>query len=207
MTQSINKKKYKICRRLGSGVYEQCQNQKFILSQAKKSKTSGAKRGRVTDYGLSLLDKQRISFSYGVREKQFYNYVKEALSNKDKKVVPSMGLFQLLEARLDNTLYRVGFAHTRNFSRQLASHGHFMVNGRRVTIPSYRLKVGDVIALRDGAKNKVVFQDLAKKLKNTKTPDWISLDTTSLTATVKGVPKDPDPFFNFQSVIEFYSKA
>lgn len=206
MTQSILKKKYKVCRRLGSGVYEQCQNQKFILSQAKKAKVRGRRR-RITDYGLALMDKQRVRFAYGVREKQFRNYVKETLASKDKKVAPAMRLFQLIEVRLDNVLYRTGFAHTRNFARQLASHGHFMVNGRRVTIPSYRLKVGDVITLRPGSKDKVVFQDLAKKLKNTKTPDWITLDTTSMTATVKGLPKDPDPFFNFQSVIEFYSKA
>jgi small subunit ribosomal protein S4 len=116
--------KYKICRRLGSGVFDQCQSPKFMLSEAKKTKV--AKKGprkQVSEYGQQLGEKQKIRFSYGISEKQLGNYVEEATSSKGS--VASEKLFELLETRLDNTIYRLGLASTRRLARQMASHGHF----------------------------------------------------------------------------------
>src|SRR5262245_39416473 len=141
-------KKFKIARRLGAGVFEQTQTQRFAASQQKRARTSSGKRPpkRPSDYGLSLIEKQRVRFSYGVSEKQFANYVERAFAAAKKGQTPSDRLFDLLEHRLDNVVYRLGFAHTRRFARQLVSHGHITVNGRKVTVPSLAVSQGDVIS-------------------------------------------------------------
>lgn len=178
-----------------------------MLSQAKRAKNAGrGRRSRVSDYGLSLIEKQKIRMSYGLREKQFAKYVDRALHSHHKDATPALQLFRELESRLDNIIYRAGYAHTRRFARQLASHGHFLVNGVRTTVPSYQLKAGDTITIREGSKDRPVFNELAKKLKAANTPNWLSVDEKSFTTTVKGVADNPDPFLNLQSVIEFYSK-
>ncbi len=164
------------------------------------------RRKRVSDYGLSLIEKQKVRVSYGLREKQFAKYVDRALTSHQKDVSPAVQLFRQLESRLDNIIYRAGYAHTRAFARQLASHGHFLVNGVRTTVPSYQLKNGDTITIREGSKSRPVFNELAKKLKATNKPNWLSVDEKTLATTVKGVADNPDPFLNLQSVIEFYSK-
>ena len=111
--------KYKICRRLGSGVFEKCQNQKFSLSEARHEKSKrGKRRKQISDYGQQLIEKQKIRFSYGISERQLRNYIKEATAMK--KITAREGLFQLLESRLDNTLYRLGIAVTRPLARQMA---------------------------------------------------------------------------------------
>lgn len=197
--------KYKVCRRLGSGVFEKCQNQKFSLSEARHEKATRGKRPKqISDYGQQLIEKQKIRFSYGITEKQLENYVKEATTMK--KVAPRDALFQLLESRLDNTLYRTGVAVTRRLARQMASHGHFTVNGIRTTVPSYRLTEGDVVALREGSKSRVLFQNLDTKLAKVTTPAWLTFDAKSLSATVKGTPVNDDTFLDFGSVLEFYSR-
>ena len=200
----IKVKKYKVARRLGAGVYEKTQSQKFMLSQARGMKR-GKRPSRPTDYGKQLIEKQRVRFTYGVRERQFSNYVKKA-TEKSGNTTPALKLFQHLESRLDNVVYRLGVAHTRGLSRQLVSHGHFLVNGKRTTVPSFTVKEGDVIEIREGSKDKAVFADLEKKLKNHKTPAWLNWDNTKMQGQVKGTPKDPDPFLNLQAVIEFYSR-
>jgi len=197
--------KYKICRRLGSGVFDQCQTQKFMLSEAKKTKT--AKKGprkQVSEYGQQLNEKQKIRFSYGVTEKQLGNYVEEATSSKGS--VASEKLYELLETRLDNTIYRLGLASTRRLARQMASHGHFTVNGTKTTVPSYRLKVGDKVAVREGSKTSVLFQDLDKKLENSKAPAWLTWNGAKMEAEIKGKPKKEDAFLDFNTVLEFYSR-
>ncbi len=200
----IKVKKYKVARRLGAGVYEKTQTQKFMLAQARGMR-SGKRPSRPTDYGKQLIEKQRVRFTYGVRERQFSNYVKKA-TEKTGNTTPALRLFQHLETRLDNVVYRLGVAHTRGLSRQLVSHGHFLVNGKRTTVPSYTVKEGDVIEIREGSKSRIVFADLDKKLKNNKTPAWLNWDNTKMQGQVKGTPKDPDPFLNLQAVIEFYSR-
>jgi small subunit ribosomal protein S4 len=199
-------KKYKIARRLGAGVYEKTQSQKFMLSEQKRRKARTGRPKRPTDYGLSLIQKQRVRFAYGVSEKQFRGYVKQALSAAKTGSVPSDTLFKLLESRFDNVVYRAGIASTRAFARQLTTHGHIRVNGKKLDVPSYLVKQGDVISLREGSKSKPVFAELAKTLESKKAPAWLQVDAKNMTVTVTGEPKNPDAFFNFQAVIEFYSR-
>lgn len=199
---STKVKKYKLCRRLGSGVFEKCQTQKFLLVQGQGKKQNM----RRTDYGNQMIEKQKVKFSYGVREKQFGNYVNRAMEHGGKSVSPATILFQILESRLDNIVYRLGFANTRALARQMVSHGHILVNGTKSTIASMQLKKGDVITVREGSKSSVLFKDLALKLKNYKTPEWLKWNATELSGTVAGSPVNPDPFLQFQSVMEFYSR-
>jgi len=200
----INVKKYKVGKRLGGGVYEKTQTQKFLLSQARGLKKK-KRVSRPSDYGKQLIEKQKVRFMYGVKERQFSNYVKKA-TEKATKVAPAVKLFQLLESRLDNVVYRLGLAHTRGLSRQMVSHGHFLVNGKRTTVPSYTIGQDDVIEIREGSKTRHIFDDLDKKLKGQKLPTWLSWDNTKMQGTIKGAPKDADAFLDFQTVIEFYSR-
>lgn len=200
----MTQKKYKLCRRLGVGIYEKCQTAKFAQSEPVTKK--GKKGGRRSDFGNQLIEKQKVRFMYGVREKQFSNYVKYAMEHGKKGTSPADLVFKQLEQRLDNAVYRLGFAHTRALARQMVSHGHFTVNGKKLTIPSYALKQGDVIAIREGSKSSKLFTDVAAKLKSVKKPDWFTYDDSAVTAKVTGEPKNPDPFLNFQVVIEFYSR-
>lgn len=198
---STKVKKYKLCRRLGSGVFEKCQTQKFLLVQGQGKKQNM----RRTDYGNQMIEKQKVKFTYGVRERQFGNYVDRAMEG-GKGVSPATILFQILESRLDNTVYRLGFANTRALARQMVSHGHILVNGKKTTIASAQLKKGDVITVREGSKSSPLFKELALKLKSYKTPEWLTWNAATLSGTVGGSPVHPDPFLQFQSVIEFYSR-
>lgn len=199
-------KKYKIARRLGSGVYEKTQGQKFMLSEQKRSKVRSGRPKRPTDYGLSLIKKQRVRFAYGVSEKQFRGYVNKALAAAKTGSVPADKLFKTIESRFDNVVYRAGIAGTRAFARQLTTHGHLTVNGKKLDVPSYLVKQGDVISLREGSKSKTVFADLTSKLESANVPTWLSVDAKKMTVTVTGEPKNPDKFFDFQAVIEYYSR-
>lgn len=197
--------KYKICRRLGPGVYEKCQTQKFVQSEAKKSR--GKKGGRpkaLSDFGRQLIEKQKVRLSYGLSEKQLGNYVEKATHTKGMLVTDK--LVQMLETRLDNVVYRLGFAGTRRFARQLVSHGHFTVNGTKVTIPSYSVRVGDVVAVREGSRKSPVFQDFDKKVKNYSWPNWLKLTPEALQAEVTTLPKNEEQFLQFDTVLEFYSR-
>ncbi len=198
-------KKYKVGRRLGAPIFEKCQTPKFAASLAKRAKTGsdGSGRGgsRKSDYGIQLIDKQRVRVMYGVSERQFYNYVNESLGSP----TPAGALFEILEQRLDNIVYRLGFAPTRRMARQVVSHGHILVNGVRSKVASYRLKAGDVVTPREGSKKTSIFSE-PERFKNVKAPTWLTFDPATMKGTVKGRPVEPDPFLNFQSVIEFYRR-
>lgn len=197
--------KYKICRRLGSGVFDQCQTQKFMLSEGRKAKNSkGGRRKQPSEYGQQLNEKQKIRFSYGVSEKQLSNYVEEATASKGS--IASEKLYEFLESRLDNVIYRLGLASTRRLARQMASHGHFKVNGTKTNVPSYRLKIGDKIAVRDASKSSPLFSETSKKLEKFPTPAWLSFNADKLEAEIKGKPKKDDAFLDFNTVLEFYSR-
>jgi small subunit ribosomal protein S4 len=198
-------KKFKICRRLGAGVYEKCQSSKFVSSTAKKAATG--KRGpkkNVSDFGAQLIEKQRVRVSYNITERQFRGYINKATATKSGK--PTERLFEALETRLDNVIYRLGIANTRQFARQAVSHGHFMVNGRRLTIPSYQVKVGDVITVREGSRSTGIFKDLETKMKNYTWPNWLTFNPATIQAEVKALPKQTDGFLNMNAVLEFYSR-
>lgn len=194
-----------MCRRIGSPIFEKCQTQKFAASEAKKARASSNKRPKqLSDYGQQLLEKQKVRFSYGISEKQLSNYVKVATAAKGKAVTET--LYSLLESRLDNVVYRLGFASTRRFARQLVSHGHFTVNGTKVTVPSYQLRPGDKVAVREGSRSSVVFADFSKKVQNHTWPQWLQLAPEQLDGAVKERPKFDDPFLKLDTVLEFYSR-
>lgn len=199
-------KKYKIARRLGAGVYEKTQSQKFMLSEQKRAKARTGRPKRPTDYGLSLIQKQRVRFAYGVSEKQFRSYVNKAMASAKTGAAPADVLFKTIESRLDNAIYRAGIAKTRAFARQLATHGHITVNGKKLDVPSYLVKKGDVLAIREGSKAKPVFADLSDRLAAAKAPAWLDVNAKDAVITIKGEAKNPEAFFNFQAVIEFYSR-
>lgn len=194
-------KKYKLCRRLGAGMFEKCQTQKFLARQK-----APKKQPRRSDYGNQFLEKQKIRFTYGVREKQFSNYIALSMNSSGKNIKPANLLSQLLERRLDNVVYRLGLASSRALARQIVSHGHITVNGKKLSVPSYQVEKNDVIAIREGSKNRVLFADIATKLKAFKTVDWLKWSTDFSSATVVEMPKEVDPFLNCQAVIEFYSR-
>jgi small subunit ribosomal protein S4 len=197
--------KYKICRRLGPGVYEKCQTPKFVASLNRHSKGAKDKRPKpMSAYGTQFLEKQRVRFTYGISEKQFANYIEEAINQKG--VLATDALFELLESRLDNVVYRLGLAHTRRLSRQMVSHGHFTINGKKTTIPSYRVKATDKIAVREGSKKSVLFADVKKKMEEYTIPNWLALDNVSLVGTVQGKPKNSEGFLDLNTVLEFYSR-
>ena len=195
--------KYKICRRLGAGVYEKCQTQKFVQSETKKAKS--AKRPKaLSDYGQQLIQKQKVRFSYGLSEKQLGNYIEKATNVKGMPVTDK--LYEELETRLDNVVYRLGYANTRRFARQLVSHGHFVINGKKTTIPSYTVRIGDTVAVREGSKKSPVFTEFATKVKDYTWPKWLKLSPDALTAEVVAKPKNEEQFLDLETVLEFYSR-
>lgn len=201
--------KYKICRRLGADIYEKCQTQKYMLSESKKSKTmyKGKRRRMLSDYGKQLLEKQKVRLTYGLSEKQFKNLVKEAMTKKRREATEV--LFENLESRLDNTVYKLGFAKTRRMARQMVSHGHIMVNDRKVTIPSIRVKKGDKLSIRKGSLQKSFFLDLEEKMKESPAvPSWIKFNLAKKEALILGSPKldQSHSLLDLKTVVEFYSK-
>lgn len=197
--------KYKICRRLGPGVYEKCQNSKFVLSEARHAKNSKNKKPKVlSGYALQFVEKQKVRFMYGISEKQFSNYINEAVSHKG--TLATDYLFELLENRLDNVVYRLGLAHTRRLARQMVSHGHIVVNNKKVTIPSFSVKVGDVVSVRLGSQKSPMFSDMAKKLKDYTSPNWLSFNIDKLSGVISGKPKNTEGYLDLNTVLEFYSR-
>lgn len=198
--------KYKIARRLGPAVFEKTQTQKFQLSEARHARKKSDKRPKaLSDFGVQLVEKQRVRFSYGITERQLGNYVQKATEMKG--VNTGEKLYGMLESRLDNVVYRLGIAHTRRLARQMVSHGHFVVNGKRTTVPSYAVRKGDIVTVREGSKKSVLFTELAKKLQNYSTPKWLRFDVEKITATIEGEPVlETGGAFNLNTVLEYYSR-
>ncbi len=197
--------KYKICRRLGPGVFEKCQTPKFVASEGRHAKNLKNKRPKaLSGFALQFVEKQKVRFMYNISEKQFSNYIKEAVSHKG--TVTTDYLFELLETRLDNVTYRLGLAHTRRLSRQMVSHGHITVNGKKTTVASLRVKVGDVIAVRLGSKKSVLFAEMDKKMKEYTCPNWLTFNVETLSGTIVGKPKNTEGYLDLSTVLEFYSR-
>lgn len=197
--------KYKIARRLGAPIFEKTQTQKYALHLERKGKKRGFSKAK-SEYGIQMNEKQKARFTYGLSEKQFSNYVKEALLKKDSNT--SQIIFEFLETRLDNVLYRLGFSSTRLGSRQIVSHGHIMVNGRKVDTPSKRVIVGDKIEITPRSLKKVIFENLDEKTKNVVVPSWLKYDPVKKIAEVQGKPHlvKTENMFDLNAVIEFYSR-
>lgn len=165
----------------------------------------GARRGRLSDYGLQLREKQKVRRMYGVLEKQFRNYYKSAARLKG---ATGENLLQLLESRLDNVVYRAGFGSTRAEARQLVGHKGILVNGATVNIPSYQVQAGDVVSIREKAKKQLRIQSALELSKNRTSIHWIEVDTTKLEATYKAAPERADlsAEINENLIVELYSK-
>ena len=163
----------------------------------------GAVRKKLSEYALHLAEKQKIRFTYLVSEKQFAKYYGEAARRKG---VTGTILLQLLESRLDNVLYRAGFGVTRKQSRQIVNHGHVTVNGKKVDIPSYLLKAGDVVAVK--AKSSDYLKSVMSLIDLSCAPNWVTVDSDALKITFDRLPNrdELDPDFKEQLVIEYYSK-
>ena len=197
-------RKYKICRRLKSSIFEKCQTTAFTKSEQRiKNKKTDKRPKAPSEYGLQLIEKQKVRFGYGITERQLSNYIQESLS---KKGSIQDHLYELLENRLDNIVYRLGLAHTRRLARQMVSHGHFKINGVRTTVPSYQVKINDVVTVRDGSRTSPLFTNIVEKAKQYKVPAWLSLKPEAYEATVLGKPKNTEGFLNLSSVFEFYSR-
>jgi small subunit ribosomal protein S4 len=165
----------------------------------------GARRGRLSDYGVQLREKQKVRRMYGVLEKQFRNYYKEAARLKGNT---GENLLQLLEQRLDNVVYRMGFASTRAEARQLVSHKAILVNGKVVNIPSFNVKAEDVVAVREKAKKQARIGAALELADQREKPTWLEVDNTKLEGTFKRVPERTDlsAEINEQLIVELYSK-
>lgn len=198
--------KYKICKRLGASVFEKCQTQKFQLAEARAPRKMGRpKRGGGSDFGVQLLEKQKARFTYGLSESQFSRYVHEAM---EKKGDSAPALLSRLEARLDNVVYRAGFVKTRRAARQLVGHGHVMVNGRRMTIPSFCVSAGDVVSIRPESQSSALFVGRKEAAAETKTPHWMTVEEGGMSLTITGTPSvgETELPFNAAVIIQFYSR-
>ncbi len=197
--------KYKIARRLGAPIFEKTQTQKYALRMERKGRKKGFSKPK-SEYSLQQTEKQKARFIYGLTEKTFSNYVKEALSKKSSN--KSQTIFEFLETRLDNVICRIGLSNTRLGSRQIVSHGHILVNGKRVDIPSIRVKIGDKIEIRESSKTKPLFANVDERLKSVTTPSWIKFDIIKKVAEITGAPVyvQSDNMFDLNTVIEFYSR-
>lgn len=203
--------KFKICRRLGERLFPKCQTTKFAISgsaaaKTGKTKTGGRRSRSASDYGSQLREKQKARYTYGVNERQFRNYVERSRAIKTGN--PLVNLGQLVESRLDNVVYRFGLVSSRAFARQVVSHGHILVNGRRVTIPSYAVSVGDVIGIRSQSLGNGVFREVAERLKNVEPPAWL-LPTAFGEAKVVALPAlgEAESNLNLSAIIDFYSRV
>ena len=198
------KSKYKIAKRLGAAIFEKTQSQKFALSEARTKKPQ--RRGGGSDYGRQLLEKQRVRFTYGLSERQLSNYAEAAFEEKD----PTGALHKALEMRADSAVYRAGLSSTRRAARQAVSHGHITINGTRITTPSYKVKKGDSISVREGSKGSPLFAGLAEAKEEAAraVPNWLSVDLALLKAQVTGEPlyNPMETGLDYATVFEFYSR-
>ena len=197
--------KFKIAKRLGAPIFEKTQTQKFALSQARAGRAL-KRGGQTSDYKKQLIEKQKMRFSYGITEKQLRRYVDEAMTTVGHK--PVTILMERLESRLDNVIYRLGLAKTRLQARQLVSHGHVLVNGKRLSIPSHKVNKDDVITIRTGSQSSPLFAQLAENTEVSTVPAWLTLDIKKLTATVVGTPvyNPAETLFDPEQVFEYYSR-
>lgn len=172
-----------------------------------KSSNRNPKQGRKkqSEYGLQLNEKQKVKFIYGVLEKQFRKYY--VMATKKQGITGEM-LLQILESRLDNVVFRLGLANTRREARQIVNHGHITVNGQKVDIPSYLVKTGDVIAVREKSKNSVRIKEIVETNANRVVPKWLSMDKNTLTGKVITLAARDDIDYEVEEhlIVELYSK-
>lgn len=197
--------KFKIAKRLGAPIFVKTQSPKFELSKQRTGRILKKRPAQMSDYKRQLIEKQKMRFTYSITEKQLRRYVDEAV---EKSHQPITLLMQRLESRLDNVVFRLGLAKTRQMSRQMVNHGHIRVNDKKMSIPSYKVRENDVITVREGSKDSVMFTGLAETHEATSIPAWLSFDLKKTTGTVKSTPTfDPaESLFDPAQVLEYYSR-
>lgn len=199
----------KLCRREGQKLFlkgERCYGGKCALSRrAYAPGQHGQARKKLSEYGVQLREKQKAKRFYGVLESQFRSYFETAAR---KKGITGEVLLQLLESRLDNVVYRMGFGSTRAEARQLVTHGHFIVNGTRVNIPSYITKVGEAIEVAEGSRKSIRFKEILDMTGSKVVPKWIEVDQENLKGRVVALPSREDIDLPVQEhlIVELYSK-
>jgi small subunit ribosomal protein S4 len=199
---------YKVCRRLGSSVFDKCQTQKYTLSETKHSKGYRGRRPNISDFGKQLLEKQRVRFAYGVSERQLRRYVEEANRVSLLGTDPNLRMVEQLELRLDNVVYRIGLAPSRRAARQLVTHGHVLVNGVRTDVPSRTLGEGDTVALRDRTKGLPLMERIKEWMEQSSIPAWIQYDVKKHEGALKSRPtlENTEMPGNVGAILEYYSR-
>lgn len=205
--------KCKLCRREGEKLYlkgARCLSPKCAIERrsyppGQHGRESQYRRGRASDYSLQLREKQKVRRIYGILERQFRRYFRDA---QRRSGLTGSNLLGILESRLDNVVYRLGYAESRAHARQLVQHGHFDVNGRRTNVPSYIVRPGDKIEVREGSRKRTYFKDLREFAAERSIPEWLRRDVQSLSGEMARIPErtDIDYSINEQLVVEYYSR-
>jgi len=206
----------RLCRREGEKLYlkgERCFTPKCAIDRrsfppgqhGKTGSRGGNRSGRESDYLRQLRAKQRARRVYGVLERQFRRYYEVA---NQRHGITGLNLLQILESRLDNVVYRLGFAANRAQARLMVTHGHFMVNGRRTDVPSMLLREGDTVAVREGSRGLEYFKTLSELVEGRTSPSWVNRDIKQLSGSVQRLPEraEIDGFLNEQLIVEYYSR-
>ncbi|MDQ3447724.1 MAG: 30S ribosomal protein S4 [Chloroflexota bacterium] len=199
----------RLCRREGMKLYlkgAKCYTKKCPFERRPTPPGQhGIRRRKMSEYGVQLREKQKVRRVYGVLERQFKHYFETAESRSG---VTGENLLRLLETRLDNVVFRMGFASSRAQARQLVTHGHFAVNGRATNVPSYRIREGDKVDVRDGSRKGEYFKNVTDSLRGAQRPDWLTVDADKLSGSVTALPaRDQMPLeLNEQLVVEYYSR-
>jgi small subunit ribosomal protein S4 len=207
----------KLCRREGDKLYlkgERCFTQKCAFEKRSYapgmhgksgSRNSASRTGRESDYARQLRAKQRARRIYGILERQFRRYYETSMTRRG---LTGLNLLQILESRLDNVVFRLGFASSRAQARLLVTHGHFIVNGRRTDIPSMILKEGDAVAVRDGSRNLAYFKEMGDFAEKRTSPAWLGRDLKKLSGSIDRMPEraEIDGSLNEQLIVEYYSR-
>ncbi|MGI5912013.1 MAG: 30S ribosomal protein S4 [Syntrophomonadaceae bacterium] len=198
------------CRREGEKLFlkgDRCYSEKCAVDR--KNYPPGAhgqgRRKKISEYGLQLREKQKTKRTYGILEKQFRNYFAKA---DKQKGITGDNLLILLERRLDNVVYRLGFASSRKEARQLVNHGHFTINGKKANIPSMLVRVGDIVTVKDDSKEIAKFQEMKEQAAYKTPPEWLSVDVENLTGQILAYPvrEQIDTPVNEQLIVELYSR-
>lgn len=199
----------RLCRREGMKLYlkgDRCYSDKCAFTNKQSAPGQhGTSRKKVSEYGIQLREKQKVKRIYGVQEKQFRIYYAKA---QRMQGVTGVNLLTLLERRLDNTVYRLGMASSRVDARQLVRHGHFTVDGHKVNIPSFMVKEGQIIAVKEGSRKSPKFEAIAAAIAHRNPPAWLELDKENIVGKVVAMPtrEDIDLPINEQLIIELYSR-
>jgi small subunit ribosomal protein S4 len=195
----------KIVRRLGINIFGNVKFDRILEKRPYGPGEHGKRRRKVSNYGMQLMEKQKVKKMYGVLEKQFSKYFVEA---ERRKGVTGHNLLQILECRLDNVIFRAGFAQTRNAARQIVRHGHARVNGRKVNIPSFEVSQNDIVTIKNKEKSAKLVKEHVKKTEDRIVPNWITVDKEKFSINITKLPERADIQIPIeeQLIVELYSK-